>query len=396
MNFLWKDKFCVFGEKYIKKSFEAYHKSISRGVIIAADKKYKLLDASWVAEYSGTMAYNDSLIPKEFVADDYQVSLIIVVYSAVDPGSYQYVRNWWNFSVVKHRNPTTPVILLGCNADQRKEIQNSTKQKQTISEKMGVQLARRIKAAKFLECSGYDITDLESINENLVRVSARNRMRPIHAVVIGTEASKKNEMIQHFVLSDRLNVLDESLNVEQYYYCSNFEYVFSSFIEIDGEEHDLLILDAKPTDHKLRTWKPSYYQDFFIPNYLLLDVIVIMFSAIDRRNFFSLEIHLEDAMCDIFGKPFDIQLPIILVGTETDFRNDPKISSNQGNDPVTYEMGEKLARKIKAVKYMVCSSFDGTDVEKVFEEAVWASLRRFEEERKTLIQKEKGFLKRFF
>ena len=53
-------------------------------------------------------------------------------------------------------------------------------------------------------------------------------------------------------------------------------------------------------------------------------------------------------------------------------------------------MGEQLARKIKAVKYLECSSSDGTDIEKVFEKAVWASLRPFEEERKTLIQKEKG------
>ena len=61
-------------------------------------------------------------------------------------------------------------------------------------------------------------------------------------------------------------------------------------------------------------------------------------------------------------------------------------------------MGEQLARKIKAVKYLECSSFDGTDilVEKVFEEDVRFTIRRFEEGRKTLIQNKKGFLKRFF
>ena len=121
-----------------------------------------------------------------------------------------------------------------------------------------------------------------------------------------------------------------------------------------------------------------------------------MFSAIDRCNFNLLEKSLEKDMRNIFGELFDIQLPIILVGTKIDLRNDLETLSNQRNDPVTYEMGEQLAHKIKAVKYLECSSSDGTDIEKVLEEAVWASLCRFEEERKTLIQKEKGFLKRLF
>ena len=38
-------------------------------------------------------------------------------------------------------------------------------------------------------------------------------------------------------------------------------------------------------------------------------------------------------------------------------------------------MGKKLARKIGAAKYLECSCFNGKDLEKVFEEAVWASLR---------------------
>ena len=393
MNFFLKDKFYVFGKKHIKNSFEDYHNSTSRDVIIVAHKKYKLLDAPWLVEYYETMAYY--LLTKDIFNYDFLVSLIIVVYSAVDPESYEYVRKCWNLSFIKYCNPTTPVILVGCNSDQSKEIEKSTKQKQTISEEMGMLLARRIKAVKFLECSGYDVTDLESINQNLVRVSARNRMRPIHAVVVGTDASGKTEMIQRFVQSDRLNVLDEFLNEEQYHRSSSHENVFSSFIEIDGEEHDLLILDAALTDRdKVR---PLHCRDFFGPSHLLLDVIVITFSAIDRGNFDSLKKHLESCMCDIFGKPFDIQLPIILVGTKTDLRNDPETLSNQQNDPVTYEMGEQLACKIKAVKYLECSSSDGTDVEKVFEEAVWALIRRFEEERKTLIQKEnKGFFKLFF
>ena len=60
--------------------------------------------------------------------------------------------------------------------------------------------------------------------------------------------------------------------------------MFSSFIKIDGEEHDLLILDEVPTDHKLRL---SYYHDFLGHNYLLLNIIVITLFAIDRGNYDS-------------------------------------------------------------------------------------------------------------
>ena len=394
MNFFRKDMVYVFGEDHINTLFTNYHDSTSHGVIIVANKKYQLMHPTWILTGFDFIAHY--LLIKKFHYEPYHVSLIIVVYSAVDPDSYEYVRKWWDLSIIKHCSPTAPIILVGCNADQRNDIEKSTKQKLIISEKMGVQLARRIKAVKFLECPGYDVTDLKSINQKLVRVSARNRMRPIHAVVMGMETSGKTEMIQRFVQGDRLNVLDECLNGELYHCSKSHENAFSSFIEIDGEEHDLLILDATLTDHKLRKHIPSYNQDFFKPNYLIVDVIVITFSAIDRGNFDSLQMQLEDVMCDISGKLFEIQFPVILVGIKTDLTNYPETLSNQGNDPITYETGELLAREMKAVKYLECSSSDGKEVEKVFEEVVWASLRCFEKERKTLIQKEKGFLKRFF
>ena len=367
MNFFRKDKFFfVFGETHVKKSFEAYQKFTSHGAIIVAEKKYKLLDT----RYEKFLEYNGMHYPltKNYLDDDSEASLIIVVYSAVDPESLEYVRKRWDSSFVKYCNPIAPVILVACNADQRKEIEKTSKQKQTISEEMGVLLARRIKAAKFLECSGYDITNLKSINQNLVRVSARNRMRPIHAVAMGTEASGKTEMIQRFVQSDRLNVLDDCLNGELYNSNSRVKY-FSSFIEIGGEEHDLLIVDAKPFSHpsmrktpyyqssmviasmtqqidrKSGTWESLYHEHHF--GQLLLDVIVIMFSVIDRGNFDSIDLEYEKH--DFFGKRFDIQIPIILVGTKTDFRNDHETLSSQENHPFTYKMGEQLARKIKAV-----------------------------------------------
>ena len=42
-------------------------------------------------------------------------------------------------------------------------------------------------------------------------------------------------------------------------------------------------------------------------------------------------------------------------------------------------MVEQLVRQINATKYLECSRNDVNGIEKIFEEAVWASLRRVEE-----------------
>jgi GTPase SAR1 family protein len=57
-------------------------------------------------------------------------------------------------------------------------------------------------------------------------------------------------------------------------------------------------------------------------------------------------------------------VPLIVVGTKLDLRNDNSTLEKlkgQGQRPVTHEEGEELARKLKAVKFIECSAFTGTD-----------------------------------
>ncbi|KAH8280036.1 hypothetical protein KR018_001842 [Drosophila ironensis] len=70
--------------------------------------------------------------------------------------------------------------------------------------------------------------------------------------------------------------------------------------------------------------------------------------------------------------------PIILVGTKTDLREDRETLSGlaeQGLTPLKREQGQKLANKIRAVKYMECSALTQRGLKLVFEEAVRAVLR---------------------
>ncbi|XP_022644639.1 ras-related C3 botulinum toxin substrate 1-like [Varroa jacobsoni] len=71
--------------------------------------------------------------------------------------------------------------------------------------------------------------------------------------------------------------------------------------------------------------------------------------------------------------------PIILVGTKTDLRDDKEALQQlyeQGiTGPIRREQGQKLAGKIRAVKYLECSALTQRGLKQVFEEAVRAVLK---------------------
>jgi len=82
-------------------------------------------------------------------------------------------------------------------------------------------------------------------------------------------------------------------------------------------------------------------------------------------------------------------VPQILVGTKTDLRKDQVILEQlkeQGHSPITAEMGNDLAKKIKAVKYLECSAKTGENLKLVFDEAVKGVLLAPKRKKKCLIQ----------
>jgi len=71
------------------------------------------------------------------------------------------------------------------------------------------------------------------------------------------------------------------------------------------------------------------------------------------------------------------EVPQILVGTKTDLRRDSSVVEklkSQGQNPLTPEQGQDLARKIKAEKYLECSAKTTENLKTVFDEAVKAVL----------------------
>lgn len=70
-------------------------------------------------------------------------------------------------------------------------------------------------------------------------------------------------------------------------------------------------------------------------------------------------------------------VPVLLVGTKSDLRNDGDTQrklKEQNQAPVTHHQGSALARQIQAVRYLECSALNQDGIKDVFTEAVRAYL----------------------
>ncbi|CAG59125.1 uncharacterized protein GVI51_F04895 [Nakaseomyces glabratus] len=70
-------------------------------------------------------------------------------------------------------------------------------------------------------------------------------------------------------------------------------------------------------------------------------------------------------------------VPCLVVGTQVDLRDDKVIIEKlrrQRLRPITAEQGERLARELRAVKYVECSALTQRGLKNVFDEAIVAAL----------------------
>ena len=303
------------------------------------------------------------------------------------------MREEWNTSYMKYCNPNTPIILVGCNTEDRiemegSEVLTSLKNKQ-ISTKKGEKLARTLNATKYAECLNICETDLQDIYEEVVRtlIYYGNLMPSFRIFVVGKQNSGKTDMIRRLVYGERSNVVGKCLS-DQSNFRNDDKDKFSTHIENDGEEFHLLLNNVKDLSEagKLLPLLITKLIFFYWDNdyklaYYYADAAILVFSVIDPDSFNAITKDLTSGIRPENNILPDYPIPIIFVGNQTDLRNDSETLNNlseQGKEPITYEKGEQLARRIKSIKYLECSISDLTEIESVFEETVWASLRRFE------------------
>ncbi|TXT09589.1 uncharacterized protein COLE_03523 [Cutaneotrichosporon oleaginosum] len=136
-----------------------------------------------------------------------------------------------------------------------------------------------------------------------------------------------------------------------------------------------------PTDPgktiEMALWDTAGQEDFdrLRPlSYNDTDVILIVFACNHRPS-------LENVYDKWYPEMshFCEGVPLLLVCTKTDLRNDPTTKSlmaAQGVTPVTPAEGEKVAKEIGARRYLECSAKEGRGVKEVFETAIRESLRK--------------------
>jgi len=135
-----------------------------------------------------------------------------------------------------------------------------------------------------------------------------------------------------------------------------------------------MVCDGVPVS--LGLWDTAGQEDYdrLRPlSYPQTDVFLICFSVVSPSSFENvtskwcpeIKHHCPDA-------------PILLIGTKIDLREDKEALqalSDNGHAPLKREQGQKLANKIRAVKYLECSALTQRGLKQVFDEAVRAVLR---------------------
>ena len=102
-----------------------------------------------------------------------------------------------------------------------------------------------------------------------------------------------------------------------------------------------------------------------------------MFSVVDFDSDLSIEKKWIPELQKL--KYYNSKIPIVLVGNKTDVKSNAK-------RVISMEMGEQLARRINAAKYLEYSTSNDKEVENLFEQTAWASIRFAEERRKPISQ----------
>ena len=134
-------------------------------------------------------------------------------------------------------------------------------------------------------------------------------------------------------------------------------------VMIGGEPYTLGLFDTAGQEDYDRLRPLSYPQT---------DVFLVCFSVVAPASFENVKEKWVPEIAHHCSKT-----PFLLVGTQIDLRDDPsyieKLAKNKQR-PISFELGEKLAKELKAVKYVECSALTQKGLKNVFDEAILAAL----------------------
>ena len=101
-----------------------------------------------------------------------QTDVFLACFSIISPASFENVKAKW-YPEINHHCANAPIILVGTKIDLRedKEMINRLAEKRLapVSHQQGMQLAKEIKALKYLECSALTQTGLKAVFDEAIR-----------------------------------------------------------------------------------------------------------------------------------------------------------------------------------------------------------------------------------
>jgi len=149
-----------FPEDYIPTVFDNYVVNINAGPTVI---ELGLWDTAGQEEY-------DRLRPLSYA----NAHVFLVCFAVINKVSFDNVTTKW-FPEVVHFCPNVPTLLIGTKLDLRSDTSYLEKMKippdQLISPELGGELAKKIKAAKYLECSARTGENLKLVFEEAVKAA---------------------------------------------------------------------------------------------------------------------------------------------------------------------------------------------------------------------------------
>ncbi|KAI8806855.1 Rho GTPase Rho1 [Cladochytrium replicatum] len=156
----------TFPQSYVPTVFETYVKDVH---VDGKTVELALWDTAGQEDY-------DRLRPLS-----YSDSHVILICFAVDmPDSLENVTEKW-ISEVSHFCPRVPIILVGCKQDLRHDPQTlanlARANHRPVSPEQGVEIAQRIGAYRYLECSALHGTGVNEVFEHATRIALASQKK---------------------------------------------------------------------------------------------------------------------------------------------------------------------------------------------------------------------------